>query len=134
MQSLFIFTLALIPAALGAPTEKRATGDVELFTEENFAGQSDTIFVGDTSDYTANCKKLPEPYALNLGSFRPSAGILCRLYSADFSDCSGHGMLIADRYDQSGATLLTIDNPESTSGKVGNAAVSISCVICTNCA
>lgn len=43
-------------------------------------------------------------------------------------------MLIADRYDQSGATLLTIDNPEGTSGKVGNAAVSISCVICTNCA
>lgn len=99
MQCLFIFTLALIPAALGAPTEKRATGDVsdelhrtllykptnhttqvELFTEENFAGQSDTIFVGDTSDWTGNCKKLPEPYALNLGSFKPSAGILCRLY------------------------------------------------------
>ncbi|ETS86999.1 hypothetical protein PFICI_00827 [Pestalotiopsis fici W106-1] len=134
MQSLIIFALALLPTAIGAPTEKRVLGDVELFTEENFAGQSETLFVGDTSDWIANCKKLPEPYALNLGSFRPSSGLLCRLYSSEYPDCSGHGMIIADGSDASGATLFTLANPESqTGGFVGQDAESISCVRCTNC-
>lgn len=53
---------------------------VELFTGEGFTGESLSIFVGNNSDWAGNCKNLPSPYLHNLGSFRPSEQLLCRLY------------------------------------------------------
>ncbi|KAF3012412.1 hypothetical protein E8E14_010627 [Neopestalotiopsis sp. 37M] len=135
MQSLMIFALALLPAALGAPTEKRTLGDVDLYTQENFGGQKQTLFVGDSSSWTENCKTLPDPYAFNLGSFQPSSGILCRLYSTADPTCAGHGLIIAAGSDASVKTLLTTNNPEdqSMTSNVGQTAQSISCVRCTAC-